>query len=309
MEDTVLVTGGAGFIGSHSVEALLAYGCRVRVLDNFSSGDIGNLPAHDNLEVIEGDIRKPEDLRRAMAGVGRCLHLAAQVSVAHSVERPCDSAENNILGTLRVLEAARDHGVPRVVYASSAAVYGEPESLPLTETARISPLSPYGLEKWVNERYASLFQTLHGLSSLGLRYFNVYGPRQSPSSPYAGVITRFVDCLSMGKAPTIYGDGEQTRDFIYVADVARFNLLALFADRDGVCNVATQRRTSLLELVEALQRGLESHVSPRLTEPRGEDIRHSLGSAERLIDWLGEAPSYTLDAGLGVYLADMKFSR
>lgn len=305
MEEKILVTGGAGFIGSHSTEALLSCGYKVRIIDNFSSGDRDNLPAHANLEIIEGDIREPQSLRRAMSGVTKCLHLAAQVSVAHSVEQPCNSAENNIMGTLRVLEAARDHGVARVVYASSAAVYGEPENLPLTEAARLSPLSPYGLEKWVNERYASLFQELHGLSSLGLRYFNVYGPRQSPTSPYAGVITRFVDHLRVGQSPTIYGDGKQTRDFIYVADVARFNVLALFADQNGVCNVASQHTTSLLQLVAALQRVLGSHVSPHLTEPRGEDIRHSLGSAERLVDWLGEAPFYTLDEGLEAYLADM----
>lgn len=309
MEEKILVTGGAAFIGSHSVEALLADGCKVRVLDNFSSGSPDNLPAHDHLDIIEGDIRNPKDLCRAMEGVRRCLHLAAQVSVAQSVDSPRDSADNNILGTLGVLEAARDHGVSRVVYASSAAVYGEPESLPLSETARLSPLSPYGMEKWANERYASLFQTLYGLSTLGLRYFNVYGPRQSPASPYAGVITRFVDHVSARRAPTIHGDGKQTRDFIYVADVARFNVLALFAEHDGVCNVTTQQGTSLLALLEALQRKLGSSVSPYFSEPRGEDIRHSLGSAERLVDWLGETSAYTLDKGLDAYLADMKFYR
>lgn len=303
---TILVTGGAGFIGSHTVERLLEDGHHVRVLDNFSSGKPTNLPRHDHLRIVHGDIRRMSDVQGAMQGVSHCIHLAAQVSVGLSVAHPQASAEHNVTGTLNVMQAGIDSGIARLVYASSAAVYGTPERLPLSEDCRSRPLSPYGLEKAINERYAALLEQLHGLSSLGLRYFNVYGPRQDPQSPYAGVISLFVDRLLAHRPATIFGDGGQTRDFVYVEDVARSNVAALFNDRRGVCNVATQRRASLLELVATLQELIGTSQAPEFAPPRAEDIRHSQGCNERLLDWLGTAPQWSLDDGLRALLCSVK---
>jgi UDP-glucose 4-epimerase len=283
----VLVTGGAGFIGSHSVDHLLAAGRRVRVLDNFSGGKRTNLAAHPALEVMQGDIRDPVAVERAVQGVGGVLHLAAQVSVATSVEDPVGSGANNIAGFVNVLDAARRAGVLRFVYASSAAVYGIPQSLPLSEAAPVAPLSPYGLEKSVNDQYAALYRELYGMSTLGLRYFNVYGPRQDPSSPYSGVISVFARRLREGQGLTVNGDGLQTRDFIYVGDVARANAAALASRIDGVCNVATGRSVTLLQLIEALAAvaGATPHVAHG--PPRAGDIRDSAADNRRLREQLG----------------------
>ncbi|GAB3682842.1 NAD-dependent epimerase/dehydratase family protein [Salinisphaera aquimarina] len=295
----VLVTGGAGFIGSHTVEALLADGAQVRVLDNLSSGKESNLPLGEtSLELIEGDITDRRVVEVAMRDVTHCLHLAAQVSVIRSVEDPVHSASQNILGPVTLLQAAKEQGLEKFVYASSAAVYGDPESLPLAETARLAPLSPYGLEKQVDEQYAALFASLHGVKSLGMRYFNVYGPRQDPASPYAGVISKFVDLLSKNEAPTVFGDGGQTRDFVYVKDVARANVAALFSDHVGVCNVATGATINLLELLDTLRDVLDSDAQAKHVDGRSDDIRHSCGDASRLKSWLGFEPEWTLAAGL-----------
>lgn len=283
----VLVVGGAGFIGSHSVEALLEAGCRVRVLDNLSTGSARNLPlSHERLELIIGDMQDADTVRQCMSDVQWCLHLAAQVSVASSVEDPHNSARQNILGYINVLKEARDAGVQRLVYASSAAVYGDLQTLPLSEQLTPSPTSPYGLEKRVDELYADLYHRSHGLSALGLRYFNVYGPRQAADSPYSGVITRFIDCMKSGISPVIFGDGRQTRDFISVHDIAAANLAALQSDYIGVCNVATGRRISLLDLVDALASLTEQPFTPRFADSRAGDIRHSCGSPRRLQDQL-----------------------
>lgn len=297
----VLVTGGAGFIGSHTVEALLADGHRVRVLDNFAGGGRKNLPeARDGLEIVEGDVRDAATVTAAMRGTTHCLHLAAQVSVERSMAEPALSARHNILGTVNVFQAAREAGVGRVVYASSSAVYGDPgpEELPLTEDAPPRPLSPYGLENWVGERYASLYRSMAGLSPLGLRYFNVYGPRQDPDSPHAGVISVFADCLLVGRTPRIFGDGRQSRDFIYVADAVRANLAALSSTREGVCNVATQRGTEVNELFATLRDSIGGEVRPRYESAREGDILHSLGSVERMRAWLDVTPAWTLKDGL-----------
>lgn len=295
----VVVAGGAGFIGSHTVEALLEQGLKVCVLDNLSSGSLDNLPRDSaQLEVVEGDITDPRAVEMTLRGATHCLHLAAQVSVIRSVEDPAHSARQNILGYVNMLQGARNAGVRKFVYASSAAVYGNPESLPLAEQAACSPLSPYGLEKKVDEQYATLFETLHGLPSLGLRYFNVYGPRQDPASPYAGVISRFVDRLSRGQTPTVYGDGGQTRDFVYVKDVARANVAALFSDRTGVCNVATGSTIDLLGLLDALRGVIGTDIAAEHVAGRSDDIRHSCGNAERLKDWLGVEAQWRLAEGL-----------
>src|SRR3954452_7367941 len=300
----VAVTGGAGFIGSHSVEALLAKGARVTVLDNFSTGNVGKLPRSEpRLSLIEGDIRSSTDVARALAGATHVLHLAAQVSVQASVEDPNVSCSHNVVGFLNVLDAARRLGVRRFVYASSAAVYGVPASLPLNEQSVAAPISPYGLEKWIDERYAALFDQLYDFPSLGLRYFNVYGPRQDAASPYAGVISKFAASLTSGAALRILGDGQQTRDFVFVGDVARFNMLALTTDFRGVCNVGTGQSVTLLDLIATLEqvggRRLERRFEPAILG----DIRASAMSPERMVTWFGEAPSTPLAKGLSVLLA------
>jgi UDP-glucose 4-epimerase len=242
----ILITGGAGFVGSHTVDLLLVQGQRVRVLDDFSSGRRENLPASALLETVQGDVRDPVAVEQAMQGITRVLHLAAHVSVVKSIEDPVASAAVNVGGFLVVLDAARRAGVGRFVYASSAAVYGATERVPVDESTPVRPQSPYGLEKAIDDQYALLFKELYGVRCLGLRYFNVYGPRQDPASPYSGVISRFLDCIRMGRPLTIFGDGRQTRDFVFVKDVAKVNVQALNANAFGVCNVGTGSSTSVL---------------------------------------------------------------
>jgi UDP-glucose 4-epimerase len=295
----VLITGGAGFIGSHTVDALLARNIAVRVLDDLSSGRHDNLPlGHSRLELIKGDIRDIETVHAAIQGISHCLHLAAQVSVTCTLQDPRASAERNVLGFVTVLEAARVAGVQRFVYASSAAVYGDPAVLPLTEAAALSPLSPYGLEKLINERYADLYQRLHGLSIMGLRYFNVYGPRQDPKSPYAGVIALFAELIRSGRALQVFGDGQQTRDFIFVGDVARANIAALEAQATGVCNVATGRSVTLLQLIDEL--GDLSGMQPDINflPPREGDIQRSAADPRRMHKLLGVRAQIALAGGL-----------
>ena len=294
----VVVTGGAGFIGSHTVDALLASGASVCVVDNLSSGKLSSLPSHDALEFVEADICDARALEAALTGATHCLHLAAQVSVIRSVEDPVHSARQNILGFVNLLQCAVSQGVKRVVYASSAAVYGTPESLPLAEDAAVEPLSPYGLEKQVDEQYAALFASLHGLSCMGMRFFNVYGPRQDPASPYAGVISKFVDRFAQGQSPVIYGDGGQTRDFVYVEDVARANVAALFSDHGGACNVATGSTIDLLELVDTLRDVMGVNLAPEHVAGRADDIRHSCGDASRLREWFDIKAEWSLADGL-----------
>ncbi|MEW5791103.1 MAG: NAD-dependent epimerase/dehydratase family protein [Pseudomonadota bacterium] len=300
----ILVTGGAGFIGSHTVDQLLAQGMPVRVLDNLSSGRRSNLPnAHPLLEFRQGDIRDPVAVAEAMDGVSHVLHLAAQVSVARSLEAPGESCQHNLLGFVNVLDAARRAGVERLVYASSAAVYGEPAYLPLDEAAPTRPLSPYGLEKLTNEAYAALYTHIHGLSCLGLRYFNVYGPRQDPASPYAGVISIFVERAQARLPLYIHDDGLQNRDFVCVPDVARVNADALLSDAQGVCNVATGRSVTLLDLVGTLEKILGYTLERRHLPPRQGDIRDSGATGERMRACFGLERTIALDEGLGILLS------
>jgi UDP-glucose 4-epimerase len=294
-----LVTGGAGFIGSHSVEHLLAAGGRVRVLDNLSSGKRANLAAHRQLEFIEGDIRDAQAVAAALAGgVTHVLHLAAQVSVATSVEQPLESASHNLTGFLNVLDGARRAGVTKMVYASSAAVYGTPARLPLTEASPVAPLSPYGLEKSVNDQYARLYESLYGFAAMGMRFFNVYGPRQDPKSPYSGVISIFSDRIRRGEPLTVNGDGGQTRDFVYVGDVARANLAALGSPLTGVCNVATGKTVTLLELIAALGAAADKQAEVRFGPERSGDIRDSSADPKRMHDELGITNTTALADGL-----------
>ncbi|MCC7082608.1 MAG: NAD-dependent epimerase/dehydratase family protein [Burkholderiales bacterium] len=298
----VLVTGGAGFIGSHSVEALLAEGARVTVLDNLSTGKRANLPEHQRVEWIEGDIRDAATVRRALKDATHVLHLAAQVSVRASLEDPANSASHNIAGFLNVADAARSAGV-RLVYASSAAVYGVPEALPLDEEAPCRPTSPYGLEKSIDDQYAALYRDLYGASMLGMRYFNVYGPRQDPTSPYAGVISRFAARICAGSTLTVFGDGLQTRDFVYVGDVARANVAALTSSYEGVLNIGTGTSVSLLQLIEALGHCTGHTPTVCFDPPLPGDIRDSAMRPALMRAILDFVPATGLAEGLARLLA------
>src|SRR5436190_2734429 len=291
-----LITGGAGFIGSHIVEHLLQSDYQARVFDNFTTGKSENLAfaaGNPNLEIIRGDIRDAGALASAMSGVEGVFHEAALVSVPKSVEQPALSFDINVRGTFTVFEAARLAGVRRVVYASSSAVYGENEHLPLSETAVPIPLSPYGLDKLYTEHLGALYQSLYGQQMLALRYFNVFGPRQDPGSAYSGVISMFVDHLKSGKIPKIYGDGEQTRDFVYVGDIVQANLKAMLADYSGfrVFNVGSGRQTTLNQLLSQLKELTGSPVAPIYAEARVGDIRHSLADISRIQKDLAYAPA------------------
>lgn len=299
----VLVTGGAGFIGSHTVDALLAQGATVRVLDDLSAGKRENLTARPGLELIVGDIRDVPTVERAIEGVSHVLHLAAQVFVPASIERPVHSSSINVTGFLNVLDAARRVHAKRFVYASSAAVYGIPEKLPLDEDARIMALSPYGLEKSINDQYAGLYRELYGTSTLGVRYFNVYGPRQDPRSPYSGVISKFADCARASEPITIFGDGQQTRDFVYVADVARANIAALRGEAGGVINIATGRSVTLLDLVGAFDQALGRSLETRFAPVRSGEVRFSSVVPKRAQTELGLTNCVALNEGIRRLLA------
>jgi UDP-glucose 4-epimerase len=310
----LLVTGGAGFIGSHLVERLLAEGHTVRVLDDFSTGRRENLASVNPgapLEVMTGDIRDARAVAGAVAGMDGVFHEAALVSIPRSVEAPELSCDINALGTARVLDAARRAGVRRVVFASSAAVYGDTATVPVSEQAPASPVSPYGLDKRYTEQVAALQHALHGLASVPLRYFNVFGPRQDPASPYSGVISIFVARLLAGAPITIFGDGEQTRDFVYVADVVEANMLAMFQSYAGPAplNVGGGGRTSLNALAALI--GEILGVTPAITRSsaRPGDIRHSVADIGAIRAALGYVPRWTLRAGLEALIGALRRGR
>ncbi len=301
----ILVTGGAGFIGSHTTEALLAAGARVTVLDNFSAGKRGNLPASNPaLRIVEGDIRDVAQVDAAMADATHVMHLAAQISVQVSVQDPVNSCHNNVVGFVNVLDGARRRGVKRVVYASSAAVYGTPKELPLSEASPTAPLSPYGLEKCIDDQYAALFRDLYGLSSMGMRYFNVYGPRQDPSSQYAGVISKFASAIESGNPLKVFGDGGQTRDFVFVRDIARMNARALDATVSGFCNIGTGTSVTLLQLIAALEGAAGKSATIEFKPPATGDIRESAMRPARQLEWLGDKPDTPLEQGLKALLRE-----
>ena len=298
---TYLVTGGAGFIGSNVVEALVKSGARVRVLDNLSTGRRANLAAvADSIEWHEADLRDADAVRRAVSGVDVVLHQAAMASVPRSVAEPLTANEVNVTGTLHVLLAARDAGVRRVVIASSSSVYGNSPTLPKVETMAVEPLSPYAVGKLAAERYCQAFSEVYGLPTMGLRYFNVFGPRQDPNSEYAAVIPRFLTAMLRGEAPTIYGDGQQSRDFTYVDDVVQANLLAANAPADvsGYYNVACGSRISLLDLVDTLNACLGTHLTARHEPPRVGDVRDSQADIGKIQAALGFAPQVSFAEGL-----------
>jgi nucleoside-diphosphate-sugar epimerase len=301
-----LVTGGAGFIGSHLVEELVARGARVRVLDNFSSGRWENLASvADAVEIIEGDVTDLQAVLGASRGVEYVLHHAAIASVARSVQDPIETQRVNVEGTLNVLLGARQAGVKRFVFASSAAVYGDAARLPLTEETPQRSLSPYAASKSAGEAYVQAFAASFGLPGVSLRYFNVYGPRQDPASPYSGVITKFVTALQNGQAPTIFGDGLQTRDFVYVRDVVRANLLACACEEavGQVFNVASGRQTGILQLAHMLGEVLGRPMEPRFAAPLVGEVRHSRADVSRsreVMDWQVQVD---LPTGLALTLA------
>ena len=296
-----LVTGGAGFIGSHLVEELLGRGAQVRVLDNFFTGHRRNLePWLDRIELIEGDIRDLDTCRKACEGMQHVLHQAALGSVPRSIDDPATSIAVNVGGTANVFAAARDAGIGRVVYASSSAVYGDSDKLPKREGQEGRPLSPYAVSKWMNEELAEVYGRCYGMSFAGLRYFNVYGPRQDPNGPYAAVVPRFFDHVGAGKAPTIFGDGRQSRDFTFVKDVVEANLRAATARFEGaqVFNIGAEGTTSVTDLAETIIAIMGANLKPAYLDPRPGDILHSQADTSRARELLGYRPTTELSAGL-----------
>ena len=296
-----LVTGGAGFIGSHIAERLVSQGHSVRVVDNLSSGKRENLAGFaSDVELVEVDIRDPARMDAALVGCEVVFHQAAIVSVPYSVEHPQETHDTNIQGTLNVLAAARKAGVRRVVFASSAAIYGDDPELPKTEAMLPNPIAPYGVEKLTSEYYLRVYSRLYGVETVALRYFNVFGPRQDPKSAYSGVISIFVDKVLAGQVPTIFGDGTACRDFVFVANVVDVNLEA--ATREGVSgrafNIACGARTTLNRLLEILGRIAHREVRAKYEGPRAGDILESVADIGLARAMLGYEPRVGVEEGL-----------
>lgn len=302
-----LVTGGAGFIGSHIVESLVQNGNEVRVLDNLSTGNYENLKTVSSaIEFTEGDICDLNLCMNATEGCDGIFHEAALVSVVDSIERPQENHDINITGTMNVLEAARTQGCKRIAFASSAAIYGNNPELPKNETMLPEPLSPYGSAKIAGEYLLQAYAEQYGIGCVALRYFNVYGPRQDPRSMYSGVISRFVDCAKNKTTPTIFGDGKQTRDFVYVEDVVQANLKAMTTPMKTPflrCNIGTGIATSLLDVVEALREITGTFAQPMFEPERPGDIRHSAADITSARNQLSFEPQKTdLKTNLGCIL-------
>ncbi|MBO8170320.1 MAG: GDP-mannose 4,6-dehydratase [Bacillaceae bacterium] len=297
MSDCVLVTGGLGFIGSHVVDGLIEDGYRVAVVDNLMTGK--KEYAHPKARYYEIDIRDRQRLTQVFKQEKPqyIIHLAGQSSVAVSIENPVADADINIMGTLNLLELAREWKVRKFVYSSSAAIYGEPVTLPIREDHRIKPLSFYGLSKFVPEEYIRLYHELYGLSYTSFRYANVYGPRQDPFGE-GGVISIFIGKLLRGERPVIFGDGEQTRDFVYVKDVARANILALKKTESAVVNLSTRKQTSVNQLVQLLSELTGTEFKPEYAEERPGDIYHSYLDQQEIESYLGWTPQFELREGL-----------
>ncbi|HEX8559349.1 MAG TPA: SDR family oxidoreductase [Pyrinomonadaceae bacterium] len=313
LSGTYLVTGGAGFIGSHIAAALAGAGARVRVLDDLSTGHPENLEEiGGDVEFVRGGLTDPEALARAVEGVEVVFHEAAIPSVPRSVENPEQTHEACVDGTFALLVAARRAGVRRVVYAASSSAYGDQPTLPKVEEMRPEPLSPYAAAKLVGEYYCQVWTRVYGFETVALRYFNVFGPRQDPSSQYSGVISRFISALASGERPVTYGDGEQSRDFTYVSNVVDGNLRAAESAQavGRVINLATGRRTTLNELLDALKRITgRTDVEAERREPRVGDVRHSLADITRAREFLGYEPRVGLEEGLQQTLDWWKQSR
>lgn len=298
----VLVSGGAGFIGGHLVEALLARGHQVRVVDNLSTGNIDNLQAvRDRIEFVEGDISEPQTAMRVAEGMDAISHQAAIPSVPRSVGNPLECHQACANTTVNLLWAAKENKVKRFVYAASSSAYGDNPELPKVETMRPEPCSPYAVAKLAGEHYVQAFSACYGLDAISLRYFNIFGPRQDPSSPYSGVIARFTTLMGQGERPTIFGDGTQTRDFTYVANAVHANVLALTTlDRLPGCavNVGTGVRISLNRLVEELNNLLGTTLAPEYKPGRAGDVMHSVASIAMAQGVLGYKPVVDFTRGL-----------
>ncbi len=296
-----LVTGGAGFIGSHIVERLVADGQPVRVLDDFSSGKRANLaPFAAKIEIVEGDLRRPEDCARACAGIDFVFHEGAVPSVPKSVADPVTSHQANVDGTFNLLLAARDAKCRRVIYAASSSAYGDQPELPKRETACPAPLSPYAVNKLIGEHYLRAFYLCYGLETISLRYFNVFGPRQDPKSQYAAAIPAFVSAILKNEPPTIYGDGEQTRDFTYVDNVVHANILAARAPRtEGqVVNIACGERVTVNQIIAMINKALGKDVAPEYVPARAGDVKHSLAAIDLARQVIGYEPVVPFQEGL-----------
>jgi nucleoside-diphosphate-sugar epimerase len=290
MSDLYLVTGGAGFIGSNIVEKLVNSGENVRIIDNFLTGKRKNMNSFiDKIEFIEGDIRDLDTLSRAMQDVDYVIHQAALPSVPKSVELPIESNEHNTNGTLNVLFAAKEASVKRVVYAASSSAYGDQSQSPKVETMLPMPMSPYAVNKLTGEHYCVAFHTVYGLETVALRYFNVFGPRQDPTSFYSAVIPKFISALLNNESPTIYGDGEQSRDFTYIENVVSANLLACKSEGVGglMCNVACGESFTLNQLLQELQIIMGTNSEPIYEAPRVGDVKDSLADISKAKAKLG----------------------
>jgi len=304
-----VIAGGGGFIGSNIAEHLLGMGEEVRVLDNFATGRRSNLEHAErwaregggSFRLIEGDIRDESSCDEALSGADYVMLLAAIPSVPRSVSDPLTTNDVNVRGALTVLDTAKRHGLKRVVYSSSSSLYGESETLPKIETMAPAPISPYGLQKLTAETYCRLYHRLYGTPTVALRYFNVFGPRQDPGSDYAAVIPKFITAMKAGKAPTIYGDGEQTRDFTFVANVIQANLKSCHAGASalgGAFNIGCGSRISLNELVRTIAELTGQAIEPIYADPRAGDIKHSLAGIEQAKLHLGFEPEIDLVEGL-----------
>jgi UDP-glucose 4-epimerase len=301
-----LVTGGGGFIGSNLVEELLKRGEFVRVLDNFATGRRNNLaPFAADIELIEGDVRSYHIVQKAVAGMDYVLHQAALPSVPRSINDPLTSNEVNVVGTLNLLQAAVEHNIRRFVFASSSSVYGDNPVSPKVETMIPNPKSPYAVSKLAGEKYCQVFYQIYGLETVGLRYFNVFGPRQDPNSQYSAVIPKFVRALQQGQSPTIYGDGTQSRDFTYVQNNVRANLLACEAPGVGgkVFNIACGTNFSLNTLLHELNAILGTNVQARYEAPRRGDVMHSTAGIAAAKEELGYTPQVSFEEGLRLLVA------
>jgi len=301
-----LVTGGAGFIGSSIVRRLLALGESVRVIDDCSTGDRGNLAdIWNQIDFVDGSVAAVSVIEAAMKGCDYCIHQAAVPSVPRSVADPARTHEANVTGTVNVLLAARDEGVNRVVMASSSSVYGNATSFPVEEDLPVAPISPYAVSKAAAEMYARVFSELYEVEVVCLRYFNVFGPRQDPDSPYSAVIPLFINAMLSGQSPRIFGDGGQTRDFTYVENVAAANVKACFAPGriSGTYNIAGGDPHSLLDVVDALNNILGTTLSPEFADARPGDVLNSHASVKRAESAFGYRPQVDFRAGLAETVA------